>query len=434
MTQTLITRRDKVVATWLNQVCPVVDPVLGNDGAFTFTQRRGRRARRRAGRRAISFSGSASTTPPPRARRSASAQTIAGAVGPRAGRAPRLGRVRGRRGHGVHPQHPGWARPATFFFRRAAPRAGRWSASSAADPLSGLTSDQTRVAGIRLQADFKPAKAGSPVRSEQCAYAVPAIEFDRVSHDFVTPDGRTYRAIDEVSLAIPAGAFVALVGPSGCGKSTLLNLAAGLLTPSSGRVRVDGDGPRRSQSPRHLHVSAGRAAAVEERPRQCRPRADARRGVAERTPHARADEWLARVGLSAFASHYPSQLSGGMRKRVAIAQNWILDRSQVLMDEPFSALDVHTRQLMETELLSLWDVPPSIGAAAAAARVRLRHARPRRGDRSGRRGHRLVRRARQPRRRPAPVGLARPRDLFELRTADAFVDSIGRSGPSCARK
>jgi NitT/TauT family transport system ATP-binding protein len=72
---------------------------------------------------------------------------------------------------------------------------------------------------------------------------------------------------------------------------------------------------------------------------------------------ARADVWLERVGLTPFASHFPSQLSGGMRKRVAMAQNWILDRSQVLMDEPFSALDVHTRQLMETELLTLWELP-----------------------------------------------------------------------------
>jgi NitT/TauT family transport system ATP-binding protein len=70
---------------------------------------------------------------------------------------------------------------------------------------------------------------------------------------------------------------------------------------------------------------------------------------------ARADSWLARVDLSAFAGHYPSQLSGGMRKRVVMAQNWILDRSILLMDEPFSALDVHTRQRMESELLALWE-------------------------------------------------------------------------------
>src|SRR5258708_22897479 len=71
--------------------------------------------------------------------------------------------------------------------------------------------------------------------------------------------------------------------------------------------------------------------------------------------HARADAWLTRVGLAAFAAHYPSQLSGGMRKRVVMAQNWILDRGILLMDEPFSALDVHTRPRMETELLELWE-------------------------------------------------------------------------------
>src|SRR5204862_2340667 len=83
----------------------------------------------------------------------------------------------------------------------------------------------------------------------------------------------------------------------------------------------------------------------------------------------RAGEWLARVGLAAFAAHYPSKLSGGMRKRVVMAQNWILDRSILLMDEPFSALDVHTRQQMETELLGLWE-----GSGSSRTRPDLRTA------------------------------------------------------------
>jgi NitT/TauT family transport system ATP-binding protein len=78
-------------------------------------------------------------------------------------------------------------------------------------------------------------------------------------------------------------------------------------------------------------------------------------GVSPPEARAHADSWLKRVGLTGFESHYPSQLSGGMRRRVAMAQNWILGRSQMLMDEPFSALDVHTRQQMESELLALWD-------------------------------------------------------------------------------
>ena len=97
-------------------------------------------------------------------------------------------------------------------------------------------------------------------------------------------------------------------------------------------------------------------------------------GVAKPEAQARADAWLARVGLAAFAAHYPSQLSGGMRKRVVMAQNWIIDRGILLMDEPFSALDVHTRQRMETELLSLWEgsgssrtLPEPIAQASVAS-------------------------------------------------------------------
>src|SRR5919197_5568781 len=180
------------------------------------------------------------------------------------------------------------------------------------------------------------------------------LELDHVTREFATPDGGTYRTLQDISLTVKPGAFVAIVGPSGCGKSTLLNIAAGLLPPTSGRVRVGGEDlaglNRRAtymfQQDALLpwkdvrdNVALGLVLAG-------RARADANR---------RADEWLARVGLTAFASHYPAQLSGGMRKRVAMAQNWIIDRDILLMDEPFSALDVHTRQQMETELLAIWE-------------------------------------------------------------------------------
>src|SRR5207245_8887727 len=85
-------------------------------------------------------------------------------------------------------------------------------------------------------------------------------------------------------------------------------------------------------------------------------------GVRRKAAHERADAWLARVGLVPFAHHFPSQLSGGMRKRVAMAQNWIIDREILLMDEPFSALDIHTRQRMEAELLALWEGSPATAA------------------------------------------------------------------------
>jgi len=163
--------------------------------------------------------------------------------------------------------------------------------------------------------------------------------------------GERYIAVRDVDLAIGAGEFVSVVGPTGCGKSTLLNVAAGLLAPSSGSVNVFGDrlaGINRragymfqaeSLMPwrtAHANVAAGL---------EFRGSADAEQ---------RAGEWLKRVGLAAFGDRYPHQLSGGMRKRVSLAQTLVLDPDILLMDEPFSALDIQTRQLMENELLALW--------------------------------------------------------------------------------
>jgi NitT/TauT family transport system ATP-binding protein len=183
------------------------------------------------------------------------------------------------------------------------------------------------------------------------------LAFDHVSRDFSSPGGGSYRVIDDVSLTLREGAFTALVGPSGCGKSTLLNLAAGLLRPTSGTIRVEGEPlPGLNQHATYMFQDDAllpwkdvRANVMLGLTLAGMPRVDA---------EARTDAWIRRIGLTAFASHFPAQLSGGMRKRVSMAQNWILGRSQVLMDEPFSALDVHTRHLMETELLALWDALP----------------------------------------------------------------------------
>src|SRR5580765_2388713 len=181
-----------------------------------------------------------------------------------------------------------------------------------------------------------------------------ALELDRVSRDFITPDGHGYRALDDISLAISAGSFAAIVGPSGCGKSTLLNIAAGLLAPSSGSVQVEGE-PLSGLNRRATYMFQQDALLPWKTVRENVALGLTLGGVAAADANARAAGWLARVGLAEFAAHYPSQLSGGMRKRVVMAQNWILDRSILLMDEPFSALDVHTRQQMETELLTLWE-------------------------------------------------------------------------------
>ena len=180
------------------------------------------------------------------------------------------------------------------------------------------------------------------------------LQLDRVSRDFDTPAGGTYRVLDDISLDVEAGAFAAIVGPSGCGKSTLLNIAAGLLLPTNGRV-VSGGTDLAGLNQRATYLFQQDALLPWKNVRDNVALGLTLAGVARAEAAARADAWLARVGLAAFAAHYPAQLSGGMRKRVAMAQHWIIDRGLLLMDEPFSALDVHTRQRMETELLTLWE-------------------------------------------------------------------------------
>ena len=147
-----------------------------------------------------------------------------------------------------------------------------------------------------------------------------------------------------------------MVGPTGCGKSTLLNVAAGLLEPSSGIVEVFGERLRAADG---VNRRAGYMFQAEslmpwrsalDNVLAGLEFAGVDRGEAEK----RAREWLDRVGLTGFEKRYPHELSGGMRKRVALAQILILDPRLLLMDEPFSALDVQTRQLMENELLELW--------------------------------------------------------------------------------
>jgi NitT/TauT family transport system ATP-binding protein len=185
--------------------------------------------------------------------------------------------------------------------------------------------------------------------------AVPALALDGVSCTFVARErpGERYTAVRDVTLAVGAGEFVSVVGPTGCGKSTLLNMAAGLLAPSTGRVRVFGE-PLAG-----INARAGYMFQAESlmpwRTAQANVMAGLSfRGLPEAQARGQADEWLARVGLAAFGDRYPHQLSGGMRKRVSLAQVLVLDPDIILMDEPFSALDVQTRQLMENELLALW--------------------------------------------------------------------------------
>jgi NitT/TauT family transport system ATP-binding protein len=183
----------------------------------------------------------------------------------------------------------------------------------------------------------------------------PGLALEHVTCTFASREhpGDRYTAVRDTTLTVGEGEFVSVVGPTGCGKSTLLNVAAGLLAPSSGEVRVLG-GPLTG-----INRSAGYMFQAD----SLMPWRSALdnvlaglefAGVDEREAEARGNAWLARVGLTGFARRFPHQLSGGMRKRVALAQMLILDPKILLMDEPFSALDVQTRQLMENELLELW--------------------------------------------------------------------------------
>ena len=162
-----------------------------------------------------------------------------------------------------------------------------------------------------------------------------------------------YTALADTTLRVRAGEFVSVVGPTGCGKSTLLNIAAGLLAPSSGTVKVFGQ-PLAGINARAGYMFQSEALMPWRSARDNVMLGLRYRGMPEAEARAQAGQWLARVGLAGFGGRYPHQLSGGMRKRTALAQVLALDPDIILMDEPFSALDIQTRQLMENEVLALW--------------------------------------------------------------------------------
>ena len=181
----------------------------------------------------------------------------------------------------------------------------------------------------------------------------PVIKLRGVTKNFRTPTGAVYTALRDLNLEVRAGEFCAFVGPTGCGKSTTLALISGLEPISEGEIEVlDDPSPKVGSRVGYVfqqdaifpwksvldNVAAG--------PRY--------RGASTAEAKTRARDWIARVGLAGFESYYPHQLSGGMRKRVALAQSLITEPEVLLMDEPFSALDVQTRALMETELLQIW--------------------------------------------------------------------------------
>jgi NitT/TauT family transport system ATP-binding protein len=188
----------------------------------------------------------------------------------------------------------------------------------------------------------------------QPAIDLKAIELNAITCAFgERGGGEPYIAVRDASLALRDGEFVSIVGPTGCGKSTLLNVAAGLLDPTDGSAQTFG-------AP---IAGINRHAAYMFQADALLPWLSARdnvslglelRRVGKGEAAERSEAWLRRVGLGAHGHKYPHQLSGGMKKRVALAQVLVVEPRILLMDEPFSALDIQTRQLMENELLEIW--------------------------------------------------------------------------------
>ena len=225
--------------------------------------------------------------------------------------------------------------------------------------------------------------------------------------------GNTLRAIEPLTLDIERQEFVALVGPSGCGKSTILNLIAGLLRPSEGTVTYDGVEVTRPNVPvgyltqkdtllpwRNVQDNVGLALEL------------AIRRTSRAAAAARVAAMIDLVGLKGFERHYPGELSGGMRKRAALARTLIYEPETLLMDEPFGALDAQLRLLMMHELQRLTQarritvvfVTHDLGEAIALAdRVVIMSARPGR-----------IRQVRE-------ISLQRPRDIFKLRFTAEFA-------------
>src|SRR3954469_14559708 len=186
------------------------------------------------------------------------------------------------------------------------------------------------------------------------------IEVAGLTKRFLTPAGKPFTALRDVSFTVEPGQFCAIVGPTGCGKSTTLAQVSGLERPSAGSVKVGGREVRgitegvsfMFQSDALFpwksvlgNVMIGPTLA----------------GMPRKEAIALARDWLRRVGLTGFEDRYPHQLSGGMRKRVAMAAALINEPKILLMDEPFGALDVQTKAIMSTELLGLWEqIRPSV--------------------------------------------------------------------------
>lgn len=180
------------------------------------------------------------------------------------------------------------------------------------------------------------------------------IELANLTKRFMTPNGEAFTAIRDVSLTVQPGEFCAIVGPTGCGKSTTLGQVSGLEKPSGGSVRV-GDEPVRGITKGVSFMFQVDALFPWKTVLGNVMIGPTLNGMNKKDATALARDWLRRVGLAGFEDRYPHQLSGGMRKRVGMAAALINEPQILLMDEPFGALDVQTKAIMQTELLGLWE-------------------------------------------------------------------------------
>ncbi len=252
-----------------------------------------------------------------------------------------------------------------------------------------------------------------------------AVALKNVARRFVTPAGEILSALEDFDLSIAPGEFFAIVGPTGCGKSTTLGLIAGLAKPQAGEVTLF-DAPVDGVDRRVGFVFQQDAVFPWRNVLGNVMAGPLFRGVPKDQAEATARDWINRVGLKGFEDHHPHQLSGGMRKRVALAQTFINNPQVLLMDEPFSSLDVQTRELMQEELLQLWAQAKSAvlfvthdldEAILLADRVAVLTTRPARVK------------------SVHTIDLPRPRDVAKLRYDERFISRLRETFPTiCARK
>jgi NitT/TauT family transport system ATP-binding protein len=240
-----------------------------------------------------------------------------------------------------------------------------------------------------------------------------AVSLQDATVAFRLAEGRVYTAVEKANLNVAPGEFVAIVGPTGCGKSTLLNVAAGLLAPAGGGVRIF-DTPLSGLNRQSGYLFQADALFPWKTAIDNVAIALEIDGTPRREALERAQGFLAQVGLGAFSHRYPHMLSGGQRKRVGLAQVLIRDPKILLMDEPFGPLDAQTRQIMGNLLLELWSADRKAvlfvthdleEAISLADRVVIMSAGP---------SARIIGDWR--------VTLSRPRDITEVKLTKAFHD------------